>query len=167
MSQSRKIISFALMLSLILTLMTAIWSGSAIAKPLEEFSRETWQALNREPQQATAVVFTTTDCAHCAHAIESLKQRVAIHNRKQRLQANVWVVIMDTDYEPEKLQQRHYQQADRLWQASGNRDQLQYAINPKWIGVTPYTALVNKRLKEPIFVTGQIGEPRLKSWLGD
>ena len=118
---------------------------------VQAFSSSTWRQLVRAITRPTAVVFTTTDCAHCPGAIAQLR-RVA------GAQADVAAVVMDVG--PSALQtlmaageQAHYAGLDALWAFDGDAPTLRHGVNPSWRGVTPYVALLRPGAV-PLWVMG-------------
>uniref|UniRef100_UPI0030EBCBA9 hypothetical protein n=1 Tax=Undibacterium luofuense TaxID=2828733 RepID=UPI0030EBCBA9 len=57
----------------------------------------------------------------------------------------------------------HYSLAYQLWVFQGNPAALQYSVNAKWRGITPYIALVSQQQAE--FILGKPDSARLQDWL--
>lgn len=128
----------------------------------QEFTLQTWEKLVKHTNAASIVVFTTTDCSHCPAVIEYLSQRVKqvkLASQRPALQ----VVVMDGLDEPELIKQGHYLLADKLWVFQGNRSALQYSVNPKWRGLTPYVALIAANQAE--FIIGKPEPEKLSQFL--
>lgn len=125
-----------------------------------DFTTQSW---NRFVQQnkAAIVVFTSTDCSHCPAVVEALHQQ--LQNGKQGHRVPLHLVVMDGADEPEALQHGHYSLADQLWVFQGNSAALQYSVNSKWRGITPYIALVSQQQAE--FILGKPDRARLQDWL--
>lgn len=112
----------------------------AAAPPVvHAFGNETWSELARSAQRPLAVVFSTTDCAHCPAVIDSLAQEL----RKSRSKARLVVVVMDGAGQEQALRgDRHYRNAHRLYAFDGDAMALRFKVNPDWRGLTPYVALI-------------------------
>lgn len=125
-----------------------------------DFTTRSW---NRFVQQnkAAIVVFTSTDCSHCPSVVEALHQQ--LQNGKQGHRVPLHLVVMDGADEPAALQHGHYTLADQLWVFQGNPAALQYSVNAKWRGITPYIALVSQQQAE--FILGKPDSARLQDWL--
>jgi hypothetical protein len=52
----------------------------------------------------------------------------------------------------------HYRLADRLMAFDGEPVRLRYGVDPRWIGVTPYVALLAVGAPAPRFVMGAPGK---------
>ena len=74
-------------------------------------------------------------------------------------------VVIDAATERELLTSGHYHHASRLFRFEGNEASLRYHVNPRWRGVTPYTALLPANGKT-IFVAGVPGDAQVAAWLG-
>lgn len=112
----------------------------AAAPPVvHAFGSETWSALARSSQRPLAVVFSTTDCAHCPAVIDSLAQEI----RKSRSKVRLAVVVMDGAGQEQSLRaDRHYRNANLLYAFDGDAMALRFKVNPDWRGLTPYVALI-------------------------
>ncbi|MDP3842692.1 MAG: hypothetical protein Q8Q81_08865 [Oxalobacteraceae bacterium] len=121
-------------------LLLALSSAAAQGAPqkIEAFDAQSWQRLQQELPRPAAVVFSTTDCTHCPAAIAAVAEQL----KKSKEQTALVVVVMDGDQHPGLLQDPHYRQASRLFVFKGRSAPLQYAVNPKWRGITPYVALL-------------------------
>ena len=138
--------------------------GSAMpAQPVEvqPFDPGTWSYLMASARVPTAVVFTTTDCAHCPATFERLSQVM----RGRPSKAALIGVVMDQASATELADHPHYRLADRLY---GFVDlpaaKLRFAINPQWRGVTPYVALISPS-RPPIWITGTPTVAQIQTWL--
>ncbi len=101
--------------------------------------QDLWQRLLENTPRPAAVVFTATDCTHCPAVITSLAAQ------KSTLNFHLATVVMDAEPlsdAPESKKANHYALADAVHPYSGKTHALQYAVNPKWRGVTPYVALL-------------------------
>lgn len=148
-----------------LTFALAAQTFSATAAPtrIEPFTAPTWSEFQSALPRPMAVVFTTTDCAYCPDAIEQLARE--IRRRPAQTPIRLIVVVMDGAGQPELLRDPHYRPADRLFAFAAPPAALQYAINPKWRGVTPYVALFGSH-GAPQLITGRPGAAALDLWLG-
>jgi hypothetical protein len=164
----------ALTLSLALfgpaTALAADLPTSAAAKPgaaaatapltLHAFDAQSWAALQRQLPRPAIVVFTTTDCAHCPAVVEKIDQI----RRSRQPQAMLVTVIMDiSPDDADQLESPHYRLADRVMAFDGEPVRLRYAVDPRWIGVTPYIALLANGAAKPKFV---MGAPTGADWAG-
>jgi hypothetical protein len=71
---------------------------------------------------------------------------------------------MDGEGKPDILRDPHYKKADRLFAFAGEAAPLQYQINPKWRGITPYGALYGAQ-GAPRLITGRPQAADLQQWL--
>ena len=110
----------------------------AAPQKIEALDAQSWQHLQSTLPRPSALVFSTTDCTHCPVTIASIAQQL----KKRKTQIPLIVVVMDGDEHPDLLQDPHYRQASRLFVFKGQSAALQYAVNPKWRGITPYVALL-------------------------
>lgn len=118
-----------------------ILSSGALAAPggVQDFGIDTWAKLQRNAVKAQAVVFTTTECAHCPAVIE----RLATALGKPPRRVGLAVVVMDGQEQPAALlADRHYRLADTLYAFDGNSLALRHRVNPEWRGLTPYVVLL-------------------------
>lgn len=121
----------------------------AASPPVQPLSQQTWQEIVANERPAV-VVFSTTDCAYCPAAIETLAKDL----RASRARAKLLVVVMDGEGQEAALaKDRHYRRADALYVFSDNPVALRYAVDPNWRGMTPYVALLAKH-GAPTFVVG-------------
>jgi hypothetical protein len=136
--------------------------GPAATAPLtlHAFDAQSWAALQRQLPRPAIVVFTTTDCAHCPAVVEKID-----HIRRSRQpQAMLVTVIMDIGPDDaDQLESPHYRLADRVMAFDGEAVRLRYAVDPRWIGVTPYIALLANGAPKPKFV---MGAPTGADWAG-
>ncbi len=150
----------------LLLLINLSWSPvltTAAELTSQEFNQQTWQTLLRQSKSASIVVFTTTDCSHCPAVVEYLAQYLKKQAPTQVAKPALQLVVMDGQDEPEALKHGHYLLADKLWVFQGNRNALQYSVNPKWRGLTPYVALLNQQQTE--FVIGKPDPDKLSQFL--
>jgi hypothetical protein len=143
-------------------LLLALSAVVAQAAPhtIEPFDAHSWQRLQQELPRPAAVVFSATDCTHCPGAIAAVAQQLKARSPKIPLV----VVVMDGDQHPGLLQDAHYRQASRLFVFRGRSAALQYAVNPKWRGITPYVALLPEN-GAPLLITGSPSEQEFGRWL--
>jgi hypothetical protein len=143
-------------------LLLALSAVAAHAAPhtIEPFDAHSWQRLQQELPRPAAVVFSATDCTHCPGAIAAVAQQLKARSPKIPLV----VVVMDGDQHPGLLQDAHYRQASRLFVFRGRSAALQYAVNPKWRGITPYVALLPEN-GAPLLITGSPSEQEFARWL--
>lgn len=113
----------------------------AFAAPREilRFGAQTWREIGRSPARPLAVVFSTTDCVHCPKAIDDLAAAI----RKSGSRVGLAVVVMDGAGQEDALRaDRHYRQAKLLYAFDGEAVALRYTVDPGWLGLTPYVALI-------------------------
>lgn len=122
----------------VLLALSAAAAAQAAPQKIEAFDAQSWQRFQAELPRPSAVVFSTTDCTHCPAAIATVAQQL----KKGKKKIPLIVVVMDGDGHPQLLQDAHYRQASRLFVFAGQTAALQYAVNPKWRGITPYVALL-------------------------
>lgn len=128
-------------LVLALALVAAIGAHAAPARVVEPFGEDSWVNLQTQLKQPAAVVFTTTDCAHCPAVIQSLATTI----RHQHLKAGLWVVVMDQapgEDDAALLADNHYRAAHRLLAFDGQAARLRHGVDPGWRGMTPYVVLL-------------------------
>jgi len=145
-------------------LLLALAAGLAQAAParVEAFGADSWNQLQRELPRPAAVIFTTTDCAYCPDAVEQMAQTL----QARQPHVPLLVVVMDGEGKPELLRDPHYRKADRLFAFAGEAAPLQFQINPKWRGITPYVALFGAQ-PAPRLITGQPRAADLQKWLDE
>lgn len=110
----------------------------AAATKIEAFNQQTWQRMQKELPRPAAVIFSTTDCAHCPAIIAAMAEQI----KARKPQVPLIVVVMDGDGLADLLQEPHYQAVNRLFVFKGSSAALQFGISPNWRGVTPYIALL-------------------------
>jgi hypothetical protein len=145
--------------------LAALCMAAALAAPrkVETFEAGTWQRLQTTLQQPTAVVFTTTDCAHCPAVIARLRQDI----ERRRFKAALSAVVMDQapgDDDARLLRSRHYQPADRLFAFAGQAAVLRFGVDPSWRGVTPYIVFLVPQA-ESRTVTGPPAAADFDAWV--
>lgn len=154
------------LLRLAITLLLACAALAAQATPpraVEAFDNSTWPALQAGPQQPAAVVFTTTDCAHCPAVIQGLARTI----QQRHLPAQLMVVVMDQapgENDAALLADPHYRPADRLLAFDGQAAALRHGVHPQWRGVTPYVALLAPQAPA-LAVTGPPSQRDLAAWV--
>lgn len=121
--------------ALLLALSAAV---QAAPQKIEAFDAQSWQRFQSELPRPSAVVFSSTDCTHCPTTIASIAQQL----KQRKSPIPLIVVVMDGDQQPGLLQDPHYRPASRLFVFKGQSAALQYAVNPKWRGITPYVGLL-------------------------
>lgn len=127
----------------------------------EEFSTKSWASLLEKNQGPAIAVFTTTDCSHCPEVIDYLHRYVQ-RQAAAAMTIRLYLIVMDGLDEPELLRQGHYLLAHKLLVFSANRNALQYSVNPKWRGLTPYVALIQQHQAE--FVVGKPDAEKLQEF---
>lgn len=143
-------------------LLLALSATAVQASPqkIETFDGQSWQRFQSELPRPSAIVFSTTDCTHCPSTIASIAQQL----KQRNTHIPLIVVVMDGDQQPGLLQDPHYRQASRLFVFKGQSAALQYAVNPKWRGITPYVALL-PQAGDVRLVLGNPSAPDIESWL--
>lgn len=142
-----------------LVLALASLQALAAADKVEFFDAHSWQALQQQLPRPAAVVFSSTDCAHCPATISAIAAQLKNHTQHIAL----IVVLMDGEGQPDLLQQS-YQPANRLFIFKGNGAALQYSVSPKWRGMTPYVALLSRAGEIKMFL-GKPSSQELADWL--
>jgi hypothetical protein len=138
-------------------LLTVPMAASAAPRLVESFDAGTWAGWQQSLRRPAIVVFTTTDCAHCPAALAEIERQRRSHTPR----AELLVVVMDGESDDASLlQQAHYRSADRLLAFDGPANRLRHSVNPGWIGVTPYVALL-AGAAAPKFV---MGVPDMAAW---
>ncbi|NMM37902.1 MAG: hypothetical protein HHJ09_10360 [Glaciimonas sp.] len=143
-----------------LLLTISVLPVQAAPQKIEAFDAQSWQRFQTELPRPSAVVLSTTDCTHCPAAIAAVSQQL----KKSKKQIPLIVVVMDGDEHPELLQDTHYRQASRLFVFKGQTAALQYAVNPKWRGITPYVALFPKSGAATL-ITGTPSQHQFEQWV--
>lgn len=143
-------------------LLLALSATAAQASPqkIETFDGQSWQRFQSTLPRPSAIVFSTTDCSHCPATIASIAQQL----KQRKSHTPLIVVVMDGDQQPGLLQDPHYRQASRLFVFKGQTVALQYAVNPKWRGITPYVALL-PQAGDVKLVPGKPSAQDIGSWL--
>lgn len=139
------------------------FAATAVAAPpaVLPFGTGTWGELARSPARPMAVVFSTTDCAHCPQAIDRLADAL----RQSRSRLRLAVVVMDGAGQEAALRaDRHYRRADALYAFDGDAMALRYTVNPDWRGLTPYVAFI-AATGAIEFHTGSPPVPALRAFL--
>ncbi len=137
-------------------------AAPATSTAIQAFTAERWQQL-LSTERPAAVVFSTTDCAYCPAAIDTLAKELRASRRKAKLM----VVVMDGAGQEAVLRKDpHYRHADRIYVFEGNPTALRYAVDPQWRGMTPYVALI-ARPGEPAFFIGTPKREVLAAALAD
>lgn len=140
---------------------TSAHAAPASVPPVLPFGAATWGELARSPARPLAVVFSTTDCAHCPAAIDKLATAI----RESRSKVRLVVVVMDGAGQEEALRDDgHYRDANALYAFDGDATALRYRVNPGWRGLTPYVALVPAEGATRFF-TGAPPLPALQAFL--
>ena len=132
----------------------------AAPQKIEAFDAQSWQRLQSTLPRPSAVVFSSTDCTHCPLTIASIAEQL----KQRKMQLPLIVVVMDGDEQSGLLQDPHYRQASRLFVFRGQSAALQYTINPKWRGITPYVALL-PQAGDVRLVLGQPSAQDIDGWL--
>ena len=150
------------LLAFLATLLPAVAAlpAQAAANRIEAFDGQSWQRFQSELPRPSAIVFSTTDCTHCPTTIASIAQQL----KQRKTPVPLIVVVMDGEQQPGLLQDPHYRQASRLFVVKGQTAALQYAVNPKWRGITPYVALL-PQAGDVKLVLGNPSTPDIESWL--
>ena len=143
-------------------LLAGLSAVQAAPRKVETFDAQAWQRLQAGLKEPAAVVFTTTDCAHCPAVIEQLARNI----RQHRPTAVLVAVVMDAapgEADAALLGDAHYRPADRLFAFAGQAAALRFGVDPAWRGVTPYVGLL-KPQGPPVWVTGRPSDGVLASW---
>jgi thiol-disulfide isomerase/thioredoxin len=145
-------------------LMSALsMNATAAPRVVEPFDNARWAALKADIKRPTAVVFTTTDCAHCPAVIKAL----ASDARVTRAKGGLVAVVMDVapgEADAALLKNAHYKPVDQLMAFSGQAPALRHAVNPTWRGVTPYIALLRPG-EPPLWVVGPPTRTDIDAWM--
>jgi hypothetical protein len=146
---------------------TAAWASAlvlsgAVAAPraVEPFDADTWARMQERLPRPAAVVFTATYCANCPAVIGRYAEALG----KRGLEREVVAVVIDEASSETLLSSDHYRSASQLFAFEGDETRLRYGVDPRWRGVTPYTALLGKG-DEVIFVAGMPSDEQIESWL--
>jgi len=145
----------------LLTLATAAEAGPA-APVIHEFTPQTWEQLLRTLPRPAAVVFSTSDCAHCPAIIDGLAEAI---RRKPRFRRPMLAVVMMDELRPTDFDHLpHLRKADKLYVFVGNEMAIRYAVQPEWRGMTPFTALL-PTMGTPRFQLGTLAPADLEIFL--
>lgn len=123
--------------ALALSLVASAYAAQAVPARVEAFTAHTWSQFQHNLARPAVVIFSTTDCVYCPSVIDSVAREID----KRKAGIALIVVVMDGEGKPELIHDPEYRQASRLFAFAGDSAALQYGINPKWRGVTPYVAL--------------------------
>lgn len=134
--------------------------ATAAPPKVESFDLTTWERLQKESPRPSAIVFTATYCANCPAVLAKLGAAL----KQQRNKGEVIAVVIDEADTRELLASAHYEHATRLFLFSGNEAALRYRVDPRWRGVTPYTALLGAN-GSITFAAGVPSEEQIEGWL--
>lgn len=146
----------------------ALWlllpaAAQAAPRRVEPFDAATWPALQAGLKQPAAVVFTTTDCAHCPAVLDALARTIA----QRKLKAQLVAVVMDKapgEADAALKADAHYRRTDRLLAFDGQAQALRFGVDPAWRGVTPYVVFLAPGQPAQA-VTGPPGAEDLDAWV--
>jgi hypothetical protein len=153
-------IARALLLA-VATLPFVIPATQAAPARIEQFDAHSWSQFQSTLPRPAVVIFTTTDCIYCPSAIAGMADEIA----QRKAPIPLIVVVMDGAGKPALLHDAEYKKATRLFTFAGPVAALQYSINPKWRGVTPYMAFFTQP-GAPKMVAGRPQQKDLEAWLG-
>lgn len=143
-----------------MVLALGVAAAQAAPQKIEQFDGQSWQRLQNALPRPAVVIFSTTDCTHCPKAIAAAAEQIRAH----RTAIPLVVVVMDGAEHPHLLHDPHYRQASRLFVFQGQTAALQYTVNPKWRGITPYVALLPKNGAATL-ITGTPSQQEFGLWL--
>ncbi|WP_025916205.1 hypothetical protein [Herminiimonas sp. CN] len=135
-------------------------TAQAVPQKIEQFEADSWQRFQSALPRPAAIVFASTDCTHCPAAIAAVAEQL----KHRKPQIPLVVVVMDGEQHEDLLRGPHYRQASRLFVFRGQSAALQYTVNPKWRGITPYVALLPKSGPATL-ITGRPSEQEFGLWL--
>ncbi len=127
---------------------------------VEMFGATTWAALQKSLPRPAAVVFTTTDCSNCPAVFKKLSEAAAGRKPAVPLVA----VIMDAEPDEARAHSHYFQGISRLFIFDGQDNVLRYSVDPRWPGMTPYSALIPAKGKMQM-VLGMPDSTQLGAWL--
>jgi hypothetical protein len=133
---------------------------TAAPPTVERFGTATWTQLQQDLPRPSAVVFTATYCSNCPAILAQLA--TGLHQSK--IDGEVIAVVIDAQPSSELTQDAHYVHATRLFVFDGNETALRYGVDPRWRGVTPYTALLHTD-GTVTFVAGTPSDEKVREWL--
>jgi thiol-disulfide isomerase/thioredoxin len=148
-------------LLVVATLPFAMPAAQAAPARIEQFNAHSWSQFQSTLPRPAVVIFTTTDCIYCPSAIAAMADEIA----QRKAPIPLIVVVMDGADKPALLHDAEYKKATRLFTFAGPVAALQYSINPKWRGVTPYMAFFTQP-GAPKMVAGRPQQKDLETWLG-
>lgn len=150
-----RVLSAAALISLVMSVPT-----TAAPPKVESFEIATWEQLQKQSPRPTAVVFTATYCANCPAVISKLSEAL----QRKGVKSEIVAVVIDEAEEKALLESEHYKHASRLFLFEGNEAALRYKVDPRWRGVTPYTALLGADGKMT-FAAGMPSDEQIGTWL--
>lgn len=125
----------------------------------EMFGPATWAALQKNLPRPAAVVFTTTDCTNCPAVFKTLSAATA-----GKPGIPLVAVIMDADAADALAHSHYFRGITRLFVFDGQENALRYTVDPRWPGMTPYSALLSADGKKRM-VLGMPSDAQLAAWL--
>lgn len=100
---------------------------------INAFTAETWSQMLKTIPRPAVIMFTSSDCTHCPGTLKNLRRI----REEQRLKWSLSIVQIDEEaYDFGDAN-------DARWRFAGNIQRLQYSVNPKWRGITPYIVLLH------------------------
>ncbi len=106
---------------------------------VKPFTHETWESVLKNGKRPSVWVFTASDCTHCPAVIKQL-----IEYRKHKKLSFALMVVQTNEGDvkkPVKLKS-NIKVGDHLYQFSGQKQRIQYSINPQWRGIVPYVVML-------------------------
>lgn len=133
---------------------------TAAPTAVENFDKSSWQQLRQQTTTPSIVVFSSVTCTHCPGTIV----RIAAALSAARSGTRLIVVSIDSVDDTVLLREPYLGSVSRLFAFNGSAQALQYAVNPDWRGMTPYTAYLDGK-RGVRFVLGEPKEALLRKWI--
>jgi len=134
--------------------------ASVAPGPVIPFDETSWAQLLRGTVRPAAFLFTTSYCATCVQAFDSVQKE--LRARGARVPVNV--VMMDVEGASAQHHAMLFQGLTTLYAFDGFEPAIRQSVDPAWPNVTPYMVLIDRR-GQLQRVLGQPTATVLKRWL--
>jgi thiol-disulfide isomerase/thioredoxin len=148
---------------LILSLVLAAWPALTQAALAPFVAGTLGDIEDRHGGNVFIVALWATDCAPC-------RGELALLSDFSRAHPDVGIILVATDppdaaaVASEVLSQYELDSAETWIFADGNRERVQYDIDPRWFGELPRAYLYSPGVPR-IAISGTLSKPRLDAWL--
>ncbi|MBK9623030.1 MAG: hypothetical protein KA388_05085 [Rhodocyclaceae bacterium] len=149
----------------LLVLLATFAHGPAQAAPkrVEAFDGNVWREIQVTLKQPTVILFSATWCPNCPAVMENLAREI----KQRKRPAQLLTVVMDVapgEADAALIANPHYRLADHLFAFAGQNAVIQYAVDPKWQGLTPFVVFLAPNAA-PFSVIGQPTKANYERWM--